>query len=294
MLSLENSKDTKTIKAYKLDLDKLQKVHRRKGIPKYFELKKYMQIIEKNYQLKTILRKYSAIKSFYTFLEMKNIIKENPLNRIKIQRTNILKEEQSVPIDLVEKLIKQAYKALDTAQTDYQVKEQLRNIAMIELVFSTGIRVSELSTIKVEDIDLIKRILVIRGKNNTERIIRIDNKTVLNVLRKYSKLNKDNILHSGCFFVNRSGNSISEQSFRFMVKRLANDAKIGIKITPKTLRSTFLMELGRSENDLEYLKNIAGYRTLQPLQKYRKTNKHNNYLTVGKNPRNKIRVQANF
>lgn len=109
---------------------------------------------------------------------------------------------------------------------------QTRDIAVVELLFATGIRVSELCELSCDAVDLKQATIKVFGKGSKERVIQICSVEVLKILRQYQRL----FAPSKCFFINRLGNRLSSQSVRLLIKRCREEIGIGKKITPHTLK----------------------------------------------------------
>ena len=118
------------------------------------------------------------------------------------------------------------------ASSDYQLRCCVRDIAVIELLFATGMRISELCSLKPESIDLESGNILIYGKGAKERVIQIGNPEVISALLLYQEYFEEDIAACGYFFVNKRKNKLSDQSVRFMIKRYAEIAGITQHITP--------------------------------------------------------------
>jgi len=132
----------------------------------------------------------------------------------------LLQATRTISLSIIESILAAVYQEMKQAQTAYAFSSALRNIAIIELLFATGIRVSELCSLNAENIDLHNGNIRIMGKGKKERILQLGNPEVISVLQRYLDENVVNINKAGSFFVNRLSSRISEQSVRFLIKRL--------------------------------------------------------------------------
>lgn len=166
----------------------------------------------------------------------------------------------------------------------------IRHIAVLELLFATGIRISELCSIRNCDIDLKEGLILIHGKGSKERLIQIPNKSVLLSLRTYYD-SKSLSRNTKYFFTNRLDNRLSEQSVRFMIRKYTSMAGIEEKITPHMFRHTFATMLLEEDVDIRYIQKILGHSSIITTQIYThvSSNKQRDILDR-KNPRNKIKV----
>ena len=149
----------------------------------------------------------------------------------------------------------------------------IRNIVVIELLFATGARVSEIANIKIEDIDIKTGNIIIKGKGNKERIIQICNPETLKILNDYFIQFNQQIIESGGFLlINRLGNRLSDQSIRGIVKKISIDAKVNKHITPHVFRHTLATLLLEKDVDIKYIQSILGHSSIMTTQIYTHVN----------------------
>ena len=275
----EKNLSDKTLKAYKLDLKQFYEYIKKCNHPT--EILNIEKTIIKDYlknisgsKPKTIKRKIATIKAMFNFLEYEDEILINPFRKIRIQ----IKEPKILPNVLSITEIKQIFKIVYQLKSKYldlstySYAELARDIAVLELLFATGIRVSELSNLKTEDIDLKIGLIKVVGKGSKERIIQITNKEALSSLREYYKLFKSKIVSNKYFFINRLDNILSEQSIRFMVKKYAKKADLLKTITPHTFRHTFATLLLEQDVDIKYIQHLLGHSSIMTTQIYTHVN----------------------
>jgi integrase/recombinase XerD len=202
----------KSLKAYAIDLNQFSgfesgEAHSYSKV----SILSYITYIHKTYKPRTAKRKIASLKAFLNYLQNEEILETNPLHRIqtRFQEPQIL--PRTIPLDIVEKLLYVAYGELKCAATKYAQQAALRNAAILELLFATGMRVSELCSLDSADIDLNSGSILIMGKGSKERILQIGNRQVLAILEQYGKAFAGQIADKGCFFINRLGIRISEQ-----------------------------------------------------------------------------------
>nr|WP_302830478.1 tyrosine-type recombinase/integrase [uncultured Bacteroides sp.] len=288
----EKGLSKKTMMAYHIDLSQLEKYLIEKFSIEQIEMvskdmiKSYLQNIA-SYKYKTIKRKIASMKAFFSFYEFENETFINPLRKLKIR----LKEPQILPTVMcfneVKMILRFLYQErIKNKQLDsYTYKSQTRNIAIIELLFATGIRVSELCQLQYKDIDLTYGTIKVYGKGNKERIIQICSKEVLSILKDYRALFKP----SSHFFINRLGHEISSQSVRLLVKRCVNELNLSKHITPHTFRHTFATLLLEEDVDIKYIQNLLGHSSIVTTQIYTHVNlSKQKKILSNKHPRNKF------
>jgi site-specific recombinase XerD len=284
----------KTLKAYRIDLD--QFFHFMQSSTQ--ELNKhtvssFARILHKTYKPKTIKRKLASIKAFCNWLEYEELIQNNPFSKLNLKFHEPFVLPRTIQLDTIETLLQYIYKKLAQETMDsYKQRICLRDISVLELLFATGIRVSELTSLKEKDIDLANGIVRIYGKGAKERIIKISNDDVLTALRKYKEAFHKKIKQTGHFFVNRIHNKLSEQSVRFMIKKYTTQAMINEHLTPHMFRHSFATLLLEEDVDIRYIQQILGHSSITTTQIYThvSTKKQNDILT-SKHPRNRVLIK---
>lgn len=284
----------KTLKAYRIDISQfLGFMKRTDGKLTKANIAEYSISLHKSYKPKTIKRKIACIKAFCGWMEYEEIIEENPFSKLnlKFQEPHLL--PRTIPLDIIELLLWTAYQELSKSTgSPYKYNASLRDIAVLELLFATGIRVSELCSLKPEDVDLTNGFIRIFGKGSKERIIQIGNAEVLTALMDYKTAFDKHIPNVGYFFINRLYSHLSEQSVRFMIKRYVVKIGISIHITPHMFRHSFATLLLEEDVDIRYIQQILGHSSITTTQIYThvSSRKQKDILTL-KHPRNQIVVK---
>ena len=281
----------KTIKAYAIDLEQFRQHSENGNVPSKSDISAYIMHLHKAFMPRTVKRKIASIRAFMNYLEFEEIILENPMKKIrsKFQIPHIL--PRTIPLIIIESILRTTYQELKQAKTPYGISAALRNTAIIELLFATGLRVSELCSLNLEHIDLHNGSVLIMGKGAKERILQIGNHDVLSVLRRYAEENAGCIHEAGCFFVNRLSSRISEQSVRFLINRLCIKADIRQKITPHMFRHSFATFLLEEDVDIRYIQHMLGHSSILTTQIYTQvTSGKQRQILTSKHPRNKIAV----
>lgn len=294
----EKGLSLKTIISYKSDinqfiifLDKNSYSNEIEKIDKNI-LKAYLQSISE-WKPKTIKRKIATLKALFNFLEFEDEVAINPFRKMRIQ----IKESKKLPkvlnISDVHKIFKVMYnKKLKYSDTNhYAYKAIIRDIAVVELLFATGIRVSELCYLTMKNIDKKYSSILIIGKGDKERRIQICNKETLSSLKTYHHLFKESIEQTGYFFINRLHKPLSDQSVRFMIRKYAVLAGIDKDITPHTFRHTFATLLLEENVDIIYIQHLLGHSSIMTTQIYTHVNhlKQKQILKT-KHPRRKLNM----
>lgn len=226
--------DEKTICAYRIDLKQFSEFNGQEELVMSREaIRKYILHLHDVYKQKTVKRKIASLKAFYSYLEEEEIIEDSPIRKVRTE----FREEKVLPRTIsystLETLLSYMYSLkLQTKNTESRTKLLNRDIAVVETLFATGIRISELCNLPQKNIDLEQGIFCIKGKGNKERYLQIGTVQVIKQLQEYNNQWKDELSQTEFFFLNRYGERYSEQSARRMVRRYAEHAMIDLHVTP--------------------------------------------------------------
>lgn len=262
--------DKKTIKAYRIDLTqfstKIESTNLSEITPDILE--KFIADLHQSYKPKSAKRKIASIKAFFHYLEYKDLIDRNPFNKIQIKFREPVILPKTIPLHTVETFLSTIYMQWENAKTTYQRRNALRDAAVIELLFSTGMRISELCSLGMNDINLYDRTVLIYGKGAKERRIQIGNDDVINILEIYKKNFQDEIQQCMHFFATQTGNPLSDQSVRRMINKYASLAAIELHITPHMFRHTFATSLLEADVDIRYIQEMLGHSSINVTEIY--------------------------
>lgn len=286
----EKNLNSKTLRAYNIDLTQFLmsfNTYKVQKIDKY-NLKDYVEkLYDNNYKIKTIKRKLAVLKALFNYLEFDEIIEVNPFRKLRLA----LKEPKMLPKTLDLKEIQLILKYLYTHKQKHQFKDTcsykllVRDIVTIEMLFATGVRVSELSNLKINEINIKTGMIKIFGKGSKERMIQICDHEVLSLLKEYVKLfNLEN--KKGFFLLNRLDKRFSEQGIRLMVQKHQEQINASKHITPHMFRHSFATLLLEEGVDVRYIQNMLGHASISTTQIYTKVNtKHQRKILNTKHPR---------
>lgn len=258
--------DQKTLKAYRIDLRQyLDFVFCDE--PSKEKIEEYITDLHKRYKQKTVKRKIASVKAFYNYLEDEEFIDHNPFRKIKTKFKEDIILPRIVPREEIEQLLNYMYSCLESNRVK-NYKYILRDIAVIEMFFTTGARVYEVSNLTVDSVNLTSGLIRIMGKGAKERYIQISDSSVLKIMKNYYEENKEEINRSGFFFINSKGRRFTEQSIRLMFKKYTKQAGIKRNITPHMMRhsvATYLIENGM---DVSCVREILGHSSIRTTQIY--------------------------
>ncbi len=259
-LRFEKKYSENTISSYSLDLKKFTN-YVKKDFDKINkeDVQKYIQYLSKKESSLSVSRTISTLKSFYKFLQINKYTKTNPLTLISNP-----KQPKTLPKVLSEEEIN---KLLDiNLKTDFD----FRNKAMLELMYSSGLRVSELINLTVNDIDIKNCTVRIFGKGSKERIIPL-NEYATKAINNYILYHRSVLFKHGennYLFLNNHGNRMTRQGFFKILKKIAKEKEIKTEFSPHTLRHSFATHLLKYGADLRSIQELLGHSDISTTQIY--------------------------
>jgi integrase/recombinase XerC len=217
---------------------------------------------EKAYSKATIARKLATLRSFYKYLVKTNRSSVNPLNAIRTP-----KQEKKLPRFLEYEEVK---RLLETPPTESWLGA--RDRAILETLYSTGVRVSELVGLNMDDIDFLSEVIHIRGKGKKERITPISS-SALQAIQHYMEFRNKRAQNNGHFdskvlFVNKHGHRLSTRSVRRKMDKYLKAAGLDPAISPHTLRHSFATHMLNNGADLRSVQELLGHQSLSTTQVY--------------------------
>lgn len=224
------------------------------------EIMSYMKYLDYlKYSNKTISRHLSSIRGFYNYLVNIKLIEANIFRRIKNPKV-----EKKLPnyLNVIE--IEEILDKLNEVS-----KEDIRDKFLFELLYSTGIRVSEASALKLKDIDMGSLSIRIFGKGNKERIVYYGD-VCANLLNKYLKVRNEFLIKGNCeyLFINKNGDRLSRSSMEYIINQVIVKTSIKHKISPHVLRHTFATHLLDNGADLRSVQELLGHDNLNTTEIY--------------------------
>lgn len=268
-LSYERGLSENTVNSYRFDLEEFLNYLENESLEikslRPQDIDNFIFFLSKKGLTSTTVARYiSSIRTFFKFLVINEYIEENPAELV--ERPKISRD---VPIFLTEDEVEKIkLTIINTEQNDAQ---KVRDLTIIELLFSTGLRVSELVNLKVDDVNIISDYIVVKGKGNRERIVPLGS-LAKKYLKEYLLVRKKTLdkfkRDDGFLFISRLGKKISRVSIWKMVKKYVILAGLEDKITVHTLRHSFATELLRNGADLRSVQELLGHKSILATQIY--------------------------
>ena len=260
-LFIEKGLSKNTIKAYEVDIERfiywLKQGNKSDYLnAKEVEINAYISYLFKEHlKSSSINRNISSIKAFYLFLMKKNILKVSPIAEVVTP-----KQEKYLPISMSESEVEILLKSPNT-----KIKIEKRDKAMIEMLYATGMRISELVNLKITNVDMQRCVVKVLGKGSKERLIPFG-ETASEALNDYMK-DRQNLASKEIFLSNR-GTKMSRQAFWSRIKVYLGREGLKDSISPHTLRHAFATHLLNRGADLRSVQLLLGHSDLSTTQIY--------------------------
>jgi len=271
-LTVEKGFPPNTIAAYRNDLNQLagfieEEAAKRGSIPPWASfdrqsmLSYLLDLRQRNYAATTIARKVAAVRSFFKFMVAEGLIKANPIQDVRSPKIG-RSLPKPISFSQVRRLIEQPSKL--------STPEAKRDRAMLELLYASGMRVSELVSLNLGDVDLEGGYVRCLGKGNKERVIPIYEQAVLAV-KEYIEETRPQLMRNDdekALFLNPRGERLTRQGFWQKLKGYAKSANLESEVTPHTLRHSFATHMLSGGADLRSVQELLGHANISTTQVY--------------------------
>jgi integrase/recombinase XerC len=253
-----------THKNYQLDLQRVLLWCQDQGIQNWSELshahlRHFVVVLHrKGIQGRSIRRNLSALRSFYRYLLRQGVVTQNPCLDVPVPKS-AKKLPKVLNVDQVMHL-------LDSPQNDWH---HLRDLAMFELFYSSGLRLSELVGLNLYDIELREGMVRVLGKGRKERELPVGRKA-LQALERWLRVRAEHSLTSSeqALFISQRGSRISVRSVQLRLKQMAQQRGLTLDISPHTLRHTFASHMLESSRNLRAVQELLGHADISTTQVY--------------------------
>lgn len=290
---IKNTKnlDNKTLKAYFSDLTNFiefinnqeSKIINSENIINYIDSLKKI----KNLKDSSIKRKIISLKIFTQYLFDNNFLTTNPFQKLKFKYKHEHKLPKILTIEEVERLLNCITSSFSLLSSNFKIYEGTRDLAIIDLLISTGIRIGEICLIKLADIDIKNKTLLIHGKGKKERLLFLSCEDTIKNLKKWLDIRSNH--HNNHLFLNRYGNPLTIHSIEDIFYKYRDLAKINPLATPHYLRHTFATNLLINGADIRSVQEILGHSNISTTEIYTEISLNHKQDVLNKfNFRNKI------
>ncbi|CDQ19752.1 tyrosine recombinase XerC subunit [Halobacillus karajensis] len=266
-LQIEKNASPLTLKHYGRDLDEFHAFLKSEGVTlhecEYSVIRVYLsRQHEANYSRRTISRKISSLRSFFRFLEREEIIQQNPFLNVTLP-----KRDNPIPNFFYEEELEKLFTVSDLSTPLGQ-----RNQALIELLYGTGIRVSECTKIEVSDLDFSLNTVLVHGKGSKDRYVPYG-QFAAKALQAYIEDGRRELAskrsdESKNIFLNAKGGPLTADGIRLILKKMVEKASLTVDIHPHKLRHSFATHLLNEGADLRSVQELLGHERLSSTQIY--------------------------
>ena len=221
----------------------------------------YLGFLHRKNKKTTIARKLSAIRSFFKFLVKKGVISDNPAGLVLTP-----KQDKTIPVYLS---VDEIFRLLDSIQTHTLL--DLRNRAIFETLYSSGIRVAELAGMNIADVDFSAAILQVSGKGNKQRMVPVGQKALAAIKAYRTRLQQETggrSANKDPLFLNRFHKRLSPRSIARILQKLVDAIGLLTPVSPHALRHTFATHMLDAGADLRAVQELLGHKSLSTTQKY--------------------------
>lgn len=266
-LMVEKNASPLTIQSYENDIDHFIHFLERENVPFVSQVDQYVArsymscLYDEGYERRTIARKLSSLRSFYRFLNREEIISTNPFSSSRLP-----KQQNKLPRFLFEEEMEAIF-----ASFQLEKPRDQRDLALFELLYATGMRVSEVCRVEVDDIHFDLETVLIKGKGNKERYVPLSKKA-LNAIAFYVEHARKEVCANKHppkqLFLNERGKPLTERGVYYIVNRRAKELSETLQISPHDLRHTFATHLLNRGADLRTVQELLGHEHLSTTQMY--------------------------
>lgn len=264
-LELELNYSEHTLNKYKYVLSELDKFAKLIGIDldklELNDLKQYsLQLIDKHYARATQAQNISILKSYYKYLLQEEVIVNNPANGLVYP-----KKDSRLPKTLYKNELFALFESVDTSK-----KYGKRNLALIAVLYSTGMRVSELEALSITSFDNHPKSLVVLGKGRKERVVPL-NEYTYDLVIDYIEFERDTLLggeQSQALWINSKKSQLTSRGIRYIINDLVTKSGLLLEISPHTFRHSFATHLLNAGMDIRMVQELLGHQSLSTTEVY--------------------------
>lgn len=274
-----------TLKAYRIDLRQFREFAGESWMEKE-TLSRFIMYLNRHFAPRSVKRKLASVRAFFGDLEFNEIVGANPFNKLHIK----IQQPRQLPRTISENVVREL---LQSAYDGYKLerRESLLDIVVLELLFSTGLRVSELCSLTPDTFMLSNSELrlLVRGKGQKERIIELTTPELIVLLNTYSSKYAAEMASQNAILINQCGRPLTPQSVRRIIHKHIYRIGLAGNITPHMFRHTFATALLEAGMDIRYIQSLLGHSSISTTQIYTHVaSTRQTQLLAEKHPRGKM------
>ena len=258
-----------TVKSYMKDLESFQQFLETENLSfesfEYRDARNFLhQLYQRGLKKSTIARKVSTLRTFYQFLIQRDYVNGNPFDNLPLP-----KQDKYLPTFFYENEIEQLF-----ASINQDSKMHTRDLAILELLYGTGMRASELLGISKKSIDLQMQVIRVLGKGQKERVIPFNDRAK-QALAEYLETFNSKIPDKDSIWLNYRGQTLTDRGLRYILNQLMKTSALNFHLHPHKLRHTFATHMLNNGADLRAVQELHGHESLSTTQKYTHVSREN-------------------
>ena len=247
-----------TLRAYQLDLYEFLNYAQGQELTKN-TVQAYLGQMNNRFKPRTIKRKIASISALLSYFVEEEYLQSNYIHSIKRKYRTPKELPKLLDSDVISKLLTHAYHKYENCESESSRIRYARNIALLELMVCTGMRVFEVCELPARNIDFNNKLILVEGKGNKQRYLPLQVKVCIEALLQYYQLNQAEIDRSGYFFPNKTSH-FDTSSVRRMIKKYLKEIHLDhIKVTPHMFRHSFASALVAENVSIVAIKEILGH-----------------------------------
>lgn len=267
-LKSSSNKSKETISAYKYDVSLFISHFKDNLLSKITVASYFQSLIKGGYKASSIKRKRISISLFLDYLKVNKKIKVNYTKEIVLNIKDEKSIPKTIPVSIIKKMLFHLYSQISKCTSMYDYFKSNRDLALFDLLITTGIRINEASAIKINDIDFSSRIILIHGKGKKERIAYIPNNDCWSNLQRYWRIRKNVECQNDYLFLSKYKEKLGTHSIDSLFKQLLKELHISSTYTPHCLRHTFATNLLSNGGDLRTVQELMGHSSISTTEIY--------------------------
>lgn len=285
----KTNKSKETISAYYYDLMSLSH-YLNNNLQNKKQIGEYMAyLLKRGYKPSTIIRRKISISLFIKYLSKRKYINSNYNIDLEIAVTKEKTLPKTIPTSTIKKILNYLEKQVVLSMTTYTVFKSIRDLALFDLLITTGIRISEASKVEIRDLNTIDKTIIIHGKGKKERVVFISSSECWNNIINYLNLRKKVNTNNNFLFLNNRREQLGTHSIDILFKDIISKLKINGHSTPHCLRHTFATNLLSNGGDIRTVQELLGHSSIQTTEIYTHVDLKRKKVVLNKyNYRNKL------